>query len=231
MDTNQTQHGFKFHPASEWFPLLGKADLAELAQDIKTNGLLQPIAVFKGEVLDGRNRLAACTLANARIRTIDLPDDTDPVGYVVSHNVMRRHLMTSQRALIAARMANSTRERREDEKIITASEAAQIMRVSKRSVETARTFLNHASGPLIEMVEKGFVAVSAANAISSLSASRQLELVQQGPSSIVAESHRQGRSVGGSGRAEYAVIWDRFYPRLDEFAFEFGPEEDDGKGL
>ena len=54
---------FNSHPACLAFPLLANAELRELAEDIKLRGVLQPVVVYRGQVLDGRNRLAACEMA------------------------------------------------------------------------------------------------------------------------------------------------------------------------
>lgn len=59
------------HPAAAIFPILTGDALAELADDIRANGLRQPIVTFEGQVLDGRNRLAACRLAmNAHVASV-----------------------------------------------------------------------------------------------------------------------------------------------------------------
>ena len=54
---------FKLHEASALFPILDNDGLKSLAEDIKSHGLLEPITIYEGKVLDGRNRLAACKLA------------------------------------------------------------------------------------------------------------------------------------------------------------------------
>jgi hypothetical protein len=51
------------HPAAELFPLMAREDMIALAEDIKKNGLVQPVVLTtmdgKPYVLDGRNRLDA----------------------------------------------------------------------------------------------------------------------------------------------------------------------------
>src|SRR5262245_26574421 len=42
------------------FPAMTGEDFDELVEDIKKNGQLEPIHLYEGKVLDGRNRLAAC---------------------------------------------------------------------------------------------------------------------------------------------------------------------------
>jgi ParB-like chromosome segregation protein Spo0J len=94
------------HEAADLFPMMSKSELNDLAADIKQNGLLNPIVKFEGQILDGRNRLAACALAKVepRFETIEaLPNGA--AAYVISQNVKRRHLIAAQRAALAVRLA------------------------------------------------------------------------------------------------------------------------------
>lgn len=92
------------HPAAELFPLLGQDELRELADDIRTNGLHEPIWLYdtpEGRmVLDGRNRLAACELAGIAPQTRVYTGD-DPITFSLSQNLKRRHLTTGQKAAVA----------------------------------------------------------------------------------------------------------------------------------
>jgi hypothetical protein len=54
-----TPETYENHPAAELFPMMDDMALAELADDIKANGLLEAIERHDGKILDGRNRLAA----------------------------------------------------------------------------------------------------------------------------------------------------------------------------
>jgi len=90
-----------YHPACLLFPKLGKNELAELAEDIKAHGLLNPVVLFEGKVLDGRNRLAACRIAKVKPRFVEWSGNGSPAEWVISENLIRRHLTASQRAVIA----------------------------------------------------------------------------------------------------------------------------------
>ncbi len=92
------------HPTAALFPMLSEPDLADLAQDIKANGLINPILLdAAGErVVDGRNRLAACRIAGVEPRFERLAPEADPLAVVVSLNVKRRNLTGSQIAIAAA---------------------------------------------------------------------------------------------------------------------------------
>ena len=91
----------EIHPAAELFPLINGEEFAALVADIKENGLLEPVwLTADGVLLDGRNRARACAEAGVKIATRTYAGD-DPVGFVVSLNLTRRHLTTGQRAMLA----------------------------------------------------------------------------------------------------------------------------------
>lgn len=89
------------HPAADLFPLLRDDELADLAADVREHGLHEPIVLHEGKVLDGRNRLAACKIANVEPRFIAWEGSGSPTTWVLSRNLHRRHLSASQRAAVA----------------------------------------------------------------------------------------------------------------------------------
>lgn len=89
------------HPATAIFPMMSEADLQELADDIRANGLQVPVVVHQGLILDGRNRWRACEIAGVTPRTIERTDGGSPLAYVISLNLKRRHLTPSERAAAA----------------------------------------------------------------------------------------------------------------------------------
>ena len=100
----------KVHPAADAFPMMPEDELAKLTEDIKANGMRFPITLDKdGGLLDGRNRLEALKRAG-----LDFPSGQtqtyrgdDPVGFIVSANIHRRHLTKQQQAdlIVAAHKA------------------------------------------------------------------------------------------------------------------------------
>jgi hypothetical protein len=121
------------HPAADRLELLPQKQLQELADDIRKNGLREPCAYREvnggRELLDGRNRLDALELAGKNIREIfdhdirnnnssyftKVPDDVDPVDYIISKNICRRHLTPEDREkrlieLVAMRPEESDRK-------------------------------------------------------------------------------------------------------------------------
>ena len=91
---------FAFRPASGEFPLLDKERLEELVEDLQANGQIEPIRLYCGQIVDGRNRYLACRKAGIEPRVERLPDDVNPFAYVWSLNGQRRDLTQDQRYLI-----------------------------------------------------------------------------------------------------------------------------------
>jgi hypothetical protein len=119
---------FKVHPAAEMFPLLGKDELRELADDIKKNGLRSRIVLFEDAdskaacVLDGRNRLDALELLGADLfpdscnpdffsGVYTTADIADPLAWVISANIRRRHLNGEQKRELIAKLLTATPEK------------------------------------------------------------------------------------------------------------------------
>src|SRR5262249_7515877 len=82
-------------------------------------------------------------------------------AFVLSQNLARRHLGPSERAMVAARMANLKWGQRADrvEGQICLSTAAQLAGVSERSVKSARVVLESGTPELVRAVDRGRLAV------------------------------------------------------------------------
>jgi hypothetical protein len=96
---------FEVHPFADIYPMLDEEDLQELADDIKANGLLNPIIVKDGVLIDGRNRLAACKLAGVKPTFVEHDgqfDENSIKAFVLSLNNNRRHLNKAQKAMAVA---------------------------------------------------------------------------------------------------------------------------------
>lgn len=91
----------EYHETANIFPL-DEEHIADLAKDIRQHGLLRPIEVFEGKILDGRRRWLACEQGKVKPWTLEVHPE-DPIAYVLSLNLHRRHLTTSQASMCAAR--------------------------------------------------------------------------------------------------------------------------------
>ena len=93
------------HPICLLIPSADDDELQDLTDDIRAHGLIDPIVLFEGMILDGRNRAAACERAGIAPHYVQFGGGReDALILVVSHNLKRRHL-TKQAiadALVAA---------------------------------------------------------------------------------------------------------------------------------
>lgn len=174
--------GLEVHPAAARFPLMPLKELEELADDIKRRGQDQPVTMFQGKVLDGRNRLRACAIANVEPRLVEWQGDS-AVAFILAANVKRRHLDPSQRAMLAAELLPmfeaeaherqlSTLKQGPDapeakprepleERVKAAVKAAKVANVGSRYVEAAKVVKEHAP-ELADKVMSGEVTLKAA---------------------------------------------------------------------
>jgi DNA modification methylase len=91
------------HKYAQLFPMACENELTEMAEDIKSRGLINHIILLDDKILDGRNRYEACK--RAKVEPLFTPYlGSDPLGDVISWNLHRRHLSTSQRAALAVEM-------------------------------------------------------------------------------------------------------------------------------
>src|ERR1051325_9747662 len=159
-----TRQEYEFHPYADVLPMLGVADANELAADIQANGLRETIVLLDGKILDGRNRYRACKTAGVEPRFRDFNGDGDPIDYIVSVNIKRRHLTAAQREMVAAKLAalprgdvsrfsQQTSQRQNGAK--TVAQAAKEMAVSPRNVARAKEALRTAPPEEIEAIERG----------------------------------------------------------------------------
>jgi ParB-like chromosome segregation protein Spo0J len=139
-------------------------EFAALVADIEANGLRDRITLHEGKILDGRNRYRAAHEA-------DVPLSRNDVRIFVggdSVNLRRRYLDPSQRAMIAAKLANLPRGVRSDRAAslpvlsITEAAAAEMLGVSEQSVRDAHAVLDPGSPDAVRAVKVGETPVSRA---------------------------------------------------------------------
>lgn len=91
----------ELHPLCTLFPRLTGAEFEALKADILANGQREPIVVHESLVLDGGNRYRACVEAGIEPLLKEFAG-ADPVAFVLSANLHRRHLTPGQQAAIVA---------------------------------------------------------------------------------------------------------------------------------
>jgi len=98
---------YPVHPAATLFPMMDAEALQALAADIREHGQREPVILFNGAVLDGRNRLRACELAGVEPQFVTRDDVESPTTFVLSLNLHRRHLTPVQCAALAFKVSGA----------------------------------------------------------------------------------------------------------------------------
>jgi hypothetical protein len=93
----------EFHPIANIFPLLQGDDFEDFRRNIAVNGLLEPIWLHPDDnsIVDGRNRFRACQELGIKPKVRYWDGVGSLVDFVMSLNLHRRHLTSSQRAALA----------------------------------------------------------------------------------------------------------------------------------
>ena len=209
----------KFHPVSEIFPSMPQAEFDALVADITANGLREPIHIMGDSVVDGRHRYRACLQAGVEPQFVVVPDGTDLNALVISLNLRRRHLDESQRAMVAARLANLPLGSNQHAQICAPSQdsAAEMLNVSRRTVQHARAVLEHGAPELATAVDTGVIAVSSAAALSRLTVDAQQAVLSRTPQEIRAIAQDVGNRIQSAG-----VVGQSAVRIFDEVAQEAG---------
>jgi ParB-like chromosome segregation protein Spo0J len=136
----------------------------ELVASIKEEGLREPIVILDDAILDGRNRYNACLAAGVDPVFRPFTGD-DPVRFVLAANVHRRHLTDSQRSMLAAKLAtlglgsNQHHNEGASREAPSQAKAAELLGVSRSSVQRAREVLERAEPADIKAITEGKATV------------------------------------------------------------------------
>lgn len=163
---------YHIHPIAEIFPKMPDSEFASLRQDIQENGLLEAIWLYEGKVLDGRHRYRACYDLRIQPEFRQYEGD-NPLGFVISLNLKRRHLDESQRGMVGARIANmrvggdgSNQHGQSSNSAnlpnCSQSTAAEMLNTSTRTITSSSKVLKDGTPELVEAVDSGLIPVSQA---------------------------------------------------------------------
>ena len=196
---------YKIHPAANIFPMLSDADFAALKADIEANGQVEEIAFFENQVIDGRNRLRACEELGIEPFGFELTECKDPVAYVLSKNLYRRHLTPSQAGICAARARDyydqqaKERQKRKSQSVVETlppqnhekarDAAGKAFGVSGKQVDKATKILAAGSGETVAAVESGKLSIDAAAKLVAVVPDKreQSKVVKEGKKAVAAK--------------------------------------------
>lgn len=208
----------EYHEAANLFPL-DESTIGELAEDIQKNTQREPIALIEegGEkkILDGRRRYLACQSKGISPMMTTVETD-DPIAYVLSLNLHRRHLTETQRAYIGTQAVDlytkAAKERqkrgqfgvKDQVKPVAAhvqqpkgravEKAAEQVGVSARSIYHMKNVVEKGSPELLEAVGKGQVSIRKAVKIANLPLDEQAAAITAGPP-VTSRSKMRGNAA------------------------------------
>ena len=93
----------EIHPIALLLPEMDADGFDKFKEDISGNGVIEPIVLWQDKVLDGRHRYRAAKELGIDVDARHWEGGMDPVEYVVSKNLLRRHLTKAQLAMCAAK--------------------------------------------------------------------------------------------------------------------------------
>jgi N6-adenosine-specific RNA methylase IME4 len=246
--------GLAFHPLANLFPLIEGEEFSALVDDVKANGLREHIIVHEGKILDGRNRYRAAIKAGLFKKTAKivggnalfiryfakfLPErNGEPLAFVISHNLRRRHLNEAQRAAIAAELVSTGHggDRRSAAKagkqaanlpLVKQADAAAMFNVSERSVRSAIVVRDKGTRPLKAALKRGAIAVSAAAKAAELAPDLQARIVAEADAGradvvrLVVKQEGRAAKERELGRRQAAAADGKFGLIVEDFEFDY----------
>jgi hypothetical protein len=186
------------------FPMMDGVSYDELVRDIQEHGLLDPVIMFEGMILDGRNRKKACQELGLPAREVQYEGD-DPQAFVWGKNAVRRQLDGPGLKLAAARLSDAGVGRPSVINVSTQSpgvtgtgaapkgapigekrprtrkEVAELTGVPARQIDKAKKILKSGTPKVIKAVESGDLALDAAERLSRKPKEEQDKIMELPP--------------------------------------------------
>ena len=153
------------HPISKrWRPFTDD-EFEPFLDDITKRGVIVPVVIYDGMILDGVHRARAAALAGIPCPTVPYTG-ADPEGFAEAMNDRRRQQQAGELALEAAGLVTTSvvggGDQRPDHRCeeVTVEKAATAKGLSRTTVSEARTVIRCGDPDLIEAVRSGETSVS-----------------------------------------------------------------------
>jgi hypothetical protein len=182
----------EFHQLADVFPLIEGVEFAELVSSVLARGQLEKIITYEGKILDGRNRYLACRQAGVEPACEEFEGTFQEArDHVIDANLRRRHMTTSQRAMVAARLANlavgsNQYVARVTQDIATGEKfsppmkvATDALKIDRKTGQYGKRVLSEGAPELVAAVERGDISVSRAAKIASLPREEQAAKISE----------------------------------------------------
>lgn len=204
---------YEFHPIANIFPLIEGQAFQDLMADVLKHGVREPVWVYEGKILDGRNRYRAAKTMRVACPMQEYTGN-DPTAFVVSLNLHRRHLNESQRGMVAAKLANlengqKTSSANLQSTPVSQSDAADMLNVSTRTVAAAAKVQAEAPQEVSKAVEAGSVSINLATQFVALPDEDKQDAVQaiaaqpEAAKEVIREAVKKAHVAHNSGENEW----------------------------
>lgn len=185
--------GLQAHPLADAFPLMDGPAYEELKDRIGKNGLIHPITMYEGRILDGRNRKRACQDLGIACPEKQYTGD-DPAGFVWDENAARRQLNAAQIAMAAQKLETLGWGQRKDyasadtpadaSPPLTRSEIAERTGASNTGMERAKRVRTKGIPEVAAAVEAGTLQLTTADRIVGKPKEEQAKIMALPPEKI-----------------------------------------------
>lgn len=230
----------QIHPIANLMPEMSDEDFQALKQDIAENGLLEAIWLTDGQIIDGRHRWRACQELGILPDFREYEGDISTAGlvrFVISLNERRRHLSSSQKAVIALEveriLSDDARKRQGhrsdldsqvnisqkiEQSLIdysdgrSAQQAATLTGTNRQYVSDAKR-IERDNPELIEPIKQGAISIPEAKTIAQFESERRqkaLESIRLGdkPKDIIREEYQR---IGRTSPALQMSVSNEWY--------------------
>ena len=157
--------GLEPHPISKrWRPFTDE-EFAPFLDDVARHGVIVPVVIYEGMILDGVHRATAAELAGMSCPTVPYTG-AQPERFAAAMNDRRRQQQAGELALEAAGLVTTSvaggGDQRPEHRVeaVTVEQAAASKGLSRTTVSEARTVVRCADPELIEAVRSGETSIS-----------------------------------------------------------------------
>jgi ParB-like chromosome segregation protein Spo0J len=175
---------YQQHPLSAAFPAMTTEEFQSLQSSIDVNGVLNPITIYEGMVLDGWHRYQAAMELGMDCPEAELEDWIDPKDFVLAQNKNRRHITAAQLAMATTAVYEWVPRGRQNKPAMnaglkTSAELAEISGTSERTIRQAKSVMKNATPEVQDAVKTGKIGLYKAQEISKLPKDKQAAAIDK----------------------------------------------------
>jgi len=194
----------EYHDAANAFPLMDDNRYEDLLEDIRQHGLIEPITLCEGKILDGRNRYRACLELGIDPKFRIIEYGANPWDYVWSLNGERRDITDDQRYLVWKLCHEHSEEFQEEKRRIQEEANRKRSEAAKRRERTEEGTFEPVVEQSVPQVDRheGKKAKAKASKTNPGAVARGDKLAKDRPD--LAEKVRKGEMTSAEARRQMA---------------------------